>query len=164
MTDPDQSPAAEPRVKVLARRLRALKAERTAAGRHYDQLKPEIEEAERLLTEEMLTAGDLEVTVDGYRGSANPTLWAKKLDPATTPQQIVEALLADGLPHLVTPESINWQSLSAYLRDLADEDKPIPERLAELIESTEKWGVGFTKIPQGRGRRRVAGTSASAGG
>lgn len=145
----------------LFRRLRALKDERAELRRRDKELTAEIDSVQERLVEQYTLAGTTAQEFDGYTGSLNLQLWARKRDESVAAPDVAAALRADGLAHLVTPEGYHSQRLSAYLRDLDAARKPIPPHLAELIEATEVPSINFTTRRPSRARRRLSGAEST---
>lgn len=59
--------------------------------------------------------------------------WAK----ATDPEALAAALRANGLGAMIKPESVNTQTLSAYVREQVDGGMEIPADVSAAIEVTE---------------------------
>jgi hypothetical protein len=145
----------------LGEYLDALKAQRKELARLDKLLGVEVDRVEEELVDQYVNAGkDVEQFGDRI-GTLRPTIWARKVDETVTGEQVADALVADGLGHLVTPPSYNSQQLSAFLRDLEEERKPIPTHLAKVIEATERYKVTFTTRRETRARRRIKGTPSS---
>lgn len=145
----------------LGEYLDACKAQRGELARLDKELGVEIDRAEAELVDQYVNAGKDTEQFGDRIGTLRPTIWARKVDETVTGEQVAAALVADGLGHLVTPESYNSQRLSAFLRDLEEEKKPIPPHLATVIEATERYAVGFTTRRETRARRRIRGTPSS---
>ena len=125
--------------------------------RLHAQLKEMVEKGQDSLVEQFTMMGVDEIGFDGRFGTLQSKLAARKKDPTVTSADVVTALRADGLTELVTEPSYNHQSLSAYLRGLEDEKKPIPKNLATVVEGYETFYVGFTTRRPNRARARRAG-------
>jgi hypothetical protein len=145
----------------LFRQVRAWEAERRECNRRSKELGVLIDEGQALLAEQYVTAGTDEIKLDGVKGTLRSTIWARKRAEETTQAEVAAALRADGLAHMVTPEGYNSATLSAWLRDLEAEGKPIPPHVAELIEPSEVWKVGFTNSRPSRARARMSGAASS---
>jgi hypothetical protein len=137
-----------------------------------DQLRKELERVARAITVQVesdqerlvdmyVQTGTGLIEIDGRVGTLGSKIWARKIDEATTGEDVAGALVASGLAHLVTPPSYNSSQLSAYLRDLDEAGQPIPGPLAEVIEAYEKWRVGFTTRRATRAQRRMNGAPSS---
>jgi hypothetical protein len=145
----------------LGEYLDALKAQRSDLTRLKEALSVEIDRVEADLVDQYVNAGKDTEQFGDRVGTLRPTLWARKVSEDVAGEQVAEALVADGLGHLVTPPSYHSGQLSAFLRDLEDEGKPIPPHLAEVIEATERYAVTFTTRRETRARRRIKGTPSS---
>jgi hypothetical protein len=145
----------------LFRRVDTLNKLRLELKRIVDELKVAADEANDELVEQYQRAGTNQIEYGGRFGKLNSQLWARKVDESVTGEDVADALRADGLGHLVTPESYNSSRLSAYLRELDEAGQPIPPHLAQVIEANEKWRVGFTTQRATRAQRRMAGARSS---
>lgn len=145
----------------LLRQVKAWEDERKEHSRRIKELVALIDEGQAQLTEQYVAAGTDEIRLDGIKGTLRSTIWARKRAEETTAAEIAAALRADGLAHMVTPEGYNSNVLSAWLRDLEAEGKPIPPNVAKLIEPSEVWKVGFTSSRPSRARARMAGAASS---
>lgn len=120
-------------------------------------LKEQVEADQEVLSAMYLSAGTSVYEQNGRVGTLGSKLYARKVDESVTGNDVARALIADGLEHLVQPESYNASQLSAYLRNLDDEGKPIPPHLATVIEAYETWRVGYTTRRITRAQRRRDG-------
>jgi hypothetical protein len=145
----------------LFRRLDTLNRLRLELKRVVDELKVAADEANDELVEQYQRLGTNEIEYSGRFGKLSNQIWARKVDESVTGEDVADALRADGLGHLVTPESYNSSQLSAYLRELDEAGQPIPPHLAQVIEANEKWRVGFTTRRATRAQRRMAGVRSS---
>jgi hypothetical protein len=162
--DPDPTPPAPANISVdpqLFRQVRAWEVERKEHSRRIKELAVLIDEGQALLTEQYVAAGTDEIKLDGVKGALGSMIWARKRAEETTAAEVAAALRADGLAHMVTPEGYNSNTLSAWLRDLEAEGKPIPPNVAKLIEPSEVWKVGFTNSRPSRARARMSGAVSS---
>ena len=82
--------------------------------------------------------GITSLTVDGKTMYVNRQLWART---AGAMPDVVAALEAVGMGTLVK-QTVSTQSLSSYCRELDDENKPIPDPLAEFVKVYEKFTIG----------------------
>lgn len=81
-------------------------------------------------------------TVLGMTAYLNSFTGAAKLDPDMEPEAIVAAAKAAGLDHLAK-ESVNWQTLGAYVREEIEAGRDLHPELAKVIRitTTTKLGV-----------------------
>ena len=107
--------------------------------------KQRLVELEAELVDQFTQAGVADLTLDGRKGYLKPEIWAGRVDDSVTPEQIANALEASDLGYLVTPRTVNWQSLSAYVRELDDQGQPLPEALAKVIEARPRTKIGFSR-------------------
>ena len=160
----DAPPAPAPTVGINPdqfRQLVAWKAERAECNRRSKELGVLIDLVEAALTEQFVNAGTDEIRIDGTKGTLKSTIWARKRAEETTQADVAAALRADGLAHMVTPEGYNSNTLSAWLRDLEAEGRPIPPNVAKLIEPSEVWSIGLTTARPTRARARMTGAASS---
>lgn len=141
----------------LFRRVDALDALRKDLKRLAEQVAGLVSQGQEMLVDQYARMEISEIGFDDRFGTLQSQVWARKKDPTVTTQDVVAALQADGLTELITEPAYNAQSLSAFVRSLEDEEKPIPENLAAVIEAYETWKVGFTTRRATRARRRLAG-------
>jgi hypothetical protein len=141
----------------LFRRVDQLDALRKELKRLTEQVAELVAKGQEVLVDQYAAMGISEIGFDDRFGSLQSQVWARKKDPTVTTQDVVAALAADGLTELITEPSYNAQSLSAFVRGLEEEGKPIPQNLAEVIEAYETWKVSFTTRRPNRARRRLAG-------
>jgi hypothetical protein len=90
----------------------------------------------------------------GLESMATPTrtlylrreLWAAKVEDGADPATLVEALEAAGMGEYA-PEKINWQGLSAFLRERVDvagmdPDEAVPTALRPYFKVSEVYKIG----------------------
>lgn len=142
------------------RRLDDLKEERKEVNRRLKVLNVAIAAIESASVEQFVAAGTDQVRIDGRTATLSSLIWAQKIDEETTPEQIVDALRADGLEHLVK-ENYNSSQLSGWMRDLEEEGKPLPPHVAKVLQANEVWSVRFTSARRSRAGARLAGASSS---
>lgn len=142
-------------------RIDRLSELRKELKRLSDAIGAEIEAGQEQLVEMYTHAGTGLIEIGGRVGTLGSQIWARKVDESVTSEDVAAALRADGLGHLVSPESYNSSRLSAFLRDLDEENKPIPPHLAQVIEANERWRVGFTTRRATRAQRRMNGAASS---
>lgn len=125
------------------------------------ELKAAVEEDQEVLVDEYRRVGTGLFELGGRVGTLGSQIWARKIAEDITGTDVVDALRADGLAHLVKPESYHGGQLSAYVRRLEEEGQPIPPHLAEVIEAYEVWRVGYTTRRATRAQRRRDGVPSS---
>lgn len=94
---------------------------------------------EEPLIEALAEDGVDSMRVDGVTTYMHTQYWASKRDGVET-EQVVDALRASGYGDLVA-ENYNSQTLSAVVRELIEQDEPLPEPLAEVIVSSPKTSL-----------------------
>lgn len=164
LTDAATAPVADTSAGIdgaLFVRIDHLSELRKELKRLSDAISAEIEAGQEQLVEMYTHAGTGLIEIGGRVGTLGSQIWARKVDESVTSEDVAAALRADGLGHLVSPESYNSSRLSAFLRDLDEENKPIPPHLAQVIEANERWRVGFTTRRATRAQRRLNGASSS---
>ena len=114
-----------------ANRLRELKAEQS-----------QLNDRQRTLQETLLTEfeqlGMENTRIDGTTVYVHRQTWAK---PAGGDHPTLAAALKElGMPELAK-ETVNSQTLSAYVRELESVDEPLPDRLKPLIEISEVFSL-----------------------
>lgn len=114
----------------LRRRQKELDAELDGVRREADQL-------EQALLESFSLEGLDRMTVDSTTVYLHRQLWAKAAD-TTTRQNLLESLKSVGLGHFVH-ETVNFQTLSSYVRDLDREGEPVPEGLQDDLDVAEVY-------------------------
>lgn len=145
----------------LFTRVDQLNVLRRELDRLSKALKVAADEDEEVLVDMYLQAGTGLFEQGGRVGTLANKLWARKVGEDVTGQDVAAALRADGLEHLVTPESYHNGQLSAYLRRLDEDGQPIPPHLAEVIEAYETKGIGYTTRRATRAQRRRDGAPSS---
>lgn len=104
------------------------------------EIKKELGALEETLVETFALEGVQNMSLDGATVYLHRQVWAAKNDSDVTTQQICEALTASDLSGFVA-ENFNWQTLSAYVRERDDQGEELPEPLARLIHSTERYSL-----------------------
>jgi len=145
----------------LFRRVDALNQERLELERRAKQLRAEVDDLQGQLTEQFAHAGANRIELDNRLGTLQRKLVARRVSEEVTTGQVVAALRADGLGHLVTPESYHHQTLSSWLRELEQEGKSIPPAVAEVIVGDESFVIGFTAARETTAGARIRGRSSS---
>jgi hypothetical protein len=109
-------------------RLKAdLEAELESTKKRLDEIEPE-------LMQQMTCDGVQRVNAHGRTVYIHRQLWAKPKDGDKN--AVCEALRGCGLGQYVS-ETFNTNSLSAYIRELEQQQQPVPEPLAAVIETSE---------------------------
>jgi len=88
-----------------------------------------------------LDEGIENIAVEGRTYYIGDDIKAVKLNDEIDRDQIVDALIASDLEHMA-PRGFNWNSLSAFVRDLKREGEPIPDALAAVIKLSEAHRLG----------------------
>jgi len=145
----------------LVRKLDALKQERRECDARSKRLKAQIEEIEEILVEQFGAAEVRDLTLNNRRASLSSLLWLEKVDEETPTAAIIDALKADDLGHYVTV-GYNYQSLTAYARELEEQNKPLPPHLSTVLRGRVDWRIGFTQVRRTATSRRRAGDRGSA--
>lgn len=111
----------------LEERRRQLEAE-------IDTIKAEAAELEGVLLPQFEQGGFEKVSIDGRTVYVERKLWAKAKDGDKTAvcQALKRARLGD-----YVEETFNTNSLSAYVRELDREGRPLPPSLREVLEVSE---------------------------
>lgn len=125
---------------------------RREAKRNEDARKAltaEADKLEREILEAFVDAEVQSVQVDGSTVYLERKLWAQKeTDPSTDEpvptEVVVEALNAAGLGDFVQ-EGYNTNTLSAYLRDLDENEEPLPPALRGVIKAAEVFKIRYRK-------------------
>lgn len=155
-TDTDETAVrnpAQPRAPIgidanLFHRLDQLRQTYRRLGSERETTKQERDKVNEQLVEEYAQAGmgvGDDLTLGGRKGTLQGLTWAKKMHDAVTTEQVVAALEASGLGHLVKPASYDSNSLSGYLRELERNGEEIPEPLAEVICGVTRYEITFSK-------------------
>lgn len=123
------------------RRYRELRDGASAAKAEADALKAEADLIEAQLVEAYGEAGMQSVNLDGKTIYLHRTTYAQRL-PGVDGDGVKEALRAAGVEELIT-ETVNANTLNAYVRELLDaDDAPgLPAPLAEVLELGEKYAI-----------------------
>jgi hypothetical protein len=116
------------------KRFVALEERRRQLEAEVDTIKAEAAELEQLLLPQFEQEGFEKVSIDGRTVYVERKLWAKAKDgnKAAVCKALKRARLGD-----YVEETFNTNSLSAYVRDLDREDRPLPPSLREVLEVSE---------------------------
>lgn len=125
------------------RRYKQLRDLEAAAGAEAKAMKAEADALEGDLVDMFGEAGMQNINIDGKTVYLNRTTFAQR-KPGVTTDDIKAALLASGNGDLIT-ETINANTLSAFVRELLDDDNPkgLPEELEEILELGERFRIGI---------------------
>ena len=115
----------------------ALKARKTLLERQLESVKEDIAIREKLLQDGFIEDGLDHVSMDGQTAYLHEQLWASLQGDRT---EAHNALRGAGLAHLVH-DNVNSNTLSAYVRELTENDEPIPKRLKPFVKVTKKFSV-----------------------
>lgn len=125
------------------RRLLYLDAEIKAAKACLSSLEGEYDTANAELVVKMAEEGQPSQTVDGMTGYLAPKTFVTKT-PGTTPDDILAALRASGLGHMVI-ETYSGGALKAQLTEYAAGAAEIPAALAKVVALGKSFEVRFVK-------------------
>ena len=116
------------------KRFVALEERRRQLETEIDTVKAEAAQLEELLLPEFERNGLEKVSIDGCTVYLERKLWAKAKDgdKAAVCKVLKRARLGD-----FVEETFNTNSLSAYVRELDREEKPLPPSLREVLEISE---------------------------
>lgn len=109
----------------------------------------DLKDREKELQGELLTAFELNgsdsIRVDGRACYIRTDTYPKYLDRDSedgggkyTAKDAVEVLRAIGREAQIQPETVNYQTLGAILREYRDNEEPLPEALAKIVELGEE--------------------------
>ena len=123
------------------RRYKELRALQNAGEAEAKAYKDEADQLERELVEAFADAGVQNVNVDGKTVYLHRSVYAQR-KPGVTTDDVKQALRDAGVGELVT-ETVNSNTLSAYVRELTeDDDAPgLPPAVAAVLEPGERFGV-----------------------
>jgi hypothetical protein len=117
----------------------------TLRKRELEEQIKEIDGRLNELQEQSLTLFEREgissLRLDGHTVYLHRQVWASV--DASNPYALAE-LKRNGLGDLVKP-TVNGQTLSAWVRERQEEDKPIPPVLAQYLKISEKYGLRARK-------------------
>lgn len=116
------------------KRFVALEERRRQLEAEVDAVKAEAAQLEELLLPQFEQAGLERVSIDGRTVYIERKLWAKAKDgdKAAVCKALKRCRLGD-----YVEETFNTNSLSAYVRELDREDRPLPPNLREVLEISE---------------------------
>lgn len=116
------------------KRFVALEERRRQLEAEVDTIKADAAELEQLLLPQFEQEGFEKISIDGRTVYVERKLWAKAKDgnKAAVCKALKRARLGD-----YVEETFNTNSLSAYVRDLDREERPLPPSLREVLEVSE---------------------------
>lgn len=126
----------------LADRLKDLKQHKKELESEIKALNAEIEETEAKLAELMLEEEMQNFTRNGRMFYLNTKVYASAV--AERKAELYEWLKENGYGNLVY-ETVNANSLAAFVREQLEEADELPEGLAEMVNVFEKTTVGIRK-------------------
>lgn len=109
-----------------------LRAAQKASEDEASGLKAEADLMERDLVDYFIENDMQNTKVAGKTIFLHPSTFAQR-KPGVTTEDVKAALIKSGLAHLVT-DTVNANTLSAYVRQQDDADEPLPAPLAEVVE------------------------------
>lgn len=121
------------RLREYARLRRAQKDREAEAA----AIKAEADVMEQELLEAFAEDSIQSMNIDNTTIYLSRTLWAKVEDGVAT-EEVIETLRDAGLGHFVK-EGYNSTTLSAWMRDLEREGQPLPDELAGVLGTYEKF-------------------------
>lgn len=125
----------------LVRRYKELRLAEKAADAEKAAIKDEADKLEGQLIEMFTDAGVPSISLDGKTIFLHRSTFAQRL-PGIDADDVKAALRAAGAGDLIG-ETVNANTLSAYVRELCDEDggPGLPEPLREVLELGERFAV-----------------------
>ena len=116
------------------KRFVALEERRRELEGEIDRIKSEATELEQVLMPQFEQEGVERISIDGRTVYVERKLWAKAKDgdKAAVCKALKRARLGD-----YVEETFNANSLSAYVRELDREERPLPPSLREVLEVSE---------------------------
>jgi len=116
------------------KRFVALEERRRQLEAEVDTIKAEATELEQRLLPQFEQEGFEKISIDGRTVYVERKLWAKARDgnKAAVCKALKRARLGD-----YVEETFNTNSLSAYVRELDREERPLPPSLREVLEVSE---------------------------
>lgn len=128
----------------LVRRWVRLNAEKLRLEADLKDVKKELADVEQQVLDEYAETGTQRLTVDGTTVYQSRKLWASKRDDVPA-DDLAAALDEVGQGHLVTRNSVNGQTLSAWVRELEEAGDPIPPEVERLVKVSETYRLGFRR-------------------
>lgn len=128
----------------LADRLQSLKEHKKELQDELKAVNAELEEVEQQLAELMINEEMQNFTRNGQTFYLNTRIYANAI--ADRKEELFAWLKENGYGDLVY-ETVNANSLAAFVREQLEEADKFPEGLAELVNVFEKTTVGMRKAP-----------------
>lgn len=117
-----------------------LATQKQEAERHLNSIKEEMKALEERVLRYFQNKGIDRVAANGRTVYIKRELWAGR-DEGADADEIGAALLEAGLGEYF-PNRVNWQSLSAFCRELDASGESLPEPLVGKVKVTEQFKVG----------------------
>ncbi len=140
--DPAPAPPSDPSLPVAkVRRYKELRGHQAASEAEAKAIKEEADKLEAELIDAFAEAGVQNINVDGKTVYLHRSVYARRCEGVGL-EDVKAALRAAGAGDLVT-ETVNANTLSAYVRELTEEDDApgLPEPLIGVLEPGERFGV-----------------------
>jgi len=131
----------------LADRLKALKDTKNNLNKSLKEVNTAIEEVENALSEAMVAEEMQNFTRNGQMFYLQVKTYASVV--AERKPELFNWLKENGFGDLVY-ETVNANSLAAFVREQLEEADELPEGLSELVNVFEKTTVGMRKAPARR--------------
>lgn len=129
----------------LARELARVQDAIKAREGEVADLKAREKQLSDLLLPQFQRSGGRTTEVDGRSVYVHAATYARYLEKAPgeryTAADAVAVLRSLGRAHQVQPETVNYQTLGAILREYRDRDEELPAALADIVELGEKPSV-----------------------
>ena len=127
------------------KRFISLEERRRQLETEIDTVKAEAAQLEQLLLPEFERSGVEKVSMDGRTVYLERKLWAKAKDgnKAAVCKALKRAHLGD-----FVEETFNTNSLSAYVRELDREERPLPSSLRDVLEVSEVFKLRTRRSQQ----------------
>ena len=126
----------------LAKEYRAAKDARLEADARAEELKQLEKELEEKLVAEMETSETSEFAVDGTKFIYSTKITANC--PVANRESLIKALKRKGFGDIVKP-TINAQTLTAFVKEQADEAGNLPEWIGKLVTTFVVKSIGMRK-------------------
>lgn len=127
----------------LLRRYRDLRERQKIADAEAGAYKEEANAIEAQLIEQFTDAGMQSISIDGKTIYLHETVYARRGAGIDT-EELKAALRSAGASDLVT-ETVNGQTLNAWVRELTDPENPdapgLPDALEGILERGERYSV-----------------------
>lgn len=138
---PTEAPPADGLPLDLVRRYKRIRELQAAADTEAKTLKTEADALEAQLVDLFVEHGMQNLSLDGKTVYLHRSTFAQRKAGATA-EDVKDALRAAGQGDLVT-ETVNAQTLSAYVRDILDSDEggQLPDPLDEVLELGERYSI-----------------------